>query len=140
MNNPACAETAALVAGLLVGFLDIRAIWSMDHEPEGTDAPRLRPTLLVFADTATLRRLHSTPHMPGVEVLVVTDGDAVESAWQRAQMHASLARWAWRQTSANEAFYDEARWAEDGKTVVRLRRKAQLVWQRPAGEKACAQS
>ena len=123
MNNPACAETAALVAGLLVGFLDIRAIWSMDHEPEGTDAPRLRPTLLVFADTATLRRLHSTPHMPGMEVLVVTDGDAVESAWQRAQMHASLARW-----------------AEDGKTVVRLRRKAQLVWQRPAGEKSCAQS
>ena len=51
-----------------------------------------------------------------------------------------LARWAWRQTSANEAFYDEARWAEDGKTVVRLRRKAQLVWQRPAGEKSCAQS
>jgi hypothetical protein len=135
MNTPAGPETAALVAGLLVGFLDIRSIWSMDHEPEGTDAPRTQPRLLVFADTATLRRLHSTPHTPGVEVLVVTDGDAIESAWQRAQMHASLARWAWRQASANEAFYDEARWAEDGASVVRVRRKAHLVWQRAAGEK-----
>ncbi len=135
MNTPACAETAALVAGLLVGFFDIWSVWSMDHAPEGTDAARSQPRLLVFADTATLRRLQSAPHTPGVEVLVVTDGDAVESAWRDEQMHASLARWAWRQTSANEAFYDEARWAEDGTTVVRVRKKAHLVWQRPAGEK-----
>lgn len=137
MNTPACAETAALVAGLLAGFLDIRSVWSMDHAPEATAAARAKPRLLVFADTATLRRLQSAPHTPGVELLVVTDGDAIESAWRSEEMRASLARWAWRQTSADEAFYDEARWAEDGTTVVRIRKKAQLVWQRPEGEKSC---
>lgn len=107
----------------------------MDHAAEGTDGPHTQPTLLVFGDTATFRRLQSAPHTPGVKVLVVTDGDAVESAWHGEQKQASLARWAWRQTSANEAFYDEARWAEDRATVVRIRRKAHLVWQRSAGEK-----
>ena len=112
MNNPGCSEAAALVAGLLLGFVDIRSVWSMDHEP----------ALLVFADTATLHRLQSLPQVAGVEILVVSEGDAVQS-------------WAWRQTSASEAFYDEARWSEDGTTVVRVRRKAQLVWQRPADAK-----
>ena len=135
MNTPTSGETAALVAGLLVGFLNIRAVWSMDHDPEGIDAPRAHPRLLVFADIATLRRLHSHPQTVGVELLVVTDGDHVESAWHAEEVHGSLARWAWRQTSANEAFYDEAQWAEDGTTVVRLRRKAQLIWQTPAHQK-----
>ena len=123
MNNPGCSEAAAaLVAGLLVGLLDIRSVWSMDHEPAGPHVARERARLLVFADTATLHRLHSVPHVAGFEVLVVTDDDAVQS-------------WAWRRTSASEAFYDEARWAEDGITVVRVRRKAQLVWPTPAGAK-----
>lgn len=133
MNNPRRPETAALVAGLLVGFLDIRSVWSMDHEPRGTQAPRGQPRLLIFADTATLRRLHGVPHSLPVELLVVTDGDSVESAWHGERVRGSLARWAWQQTSPTEAFYDEARWAEDGKTVVRVRRKAELLWPMPAG-------
>jgi len=133
MNNPSRPETAALVAALLVGFLDIRSVWSMDHEPGGTEAPQGRSRLLIFADTATLRRLHGAPHSRPVELFVVTDGDSVESAWHGERVSGSLARWAWRQTSPSEAFYDEARWAEDGTTVVRVRRKAQLLWQAQAG-------
>jgi hypothetical protein len=133
MNNPSRPETAALVAGLLVGFLDIRSVWSMDHEPDGTAAPAKQPRLLIFADSATLRRLHNAPPSLRIELFVVTDGDSVESAWHGERVRGSLARWAWRQTSPNEAFYDEARWAEDGRTVVRVRRKAQLLWQTPAG-------
>lgn len=134
MNNPSRPETAALLAGLLVGFLDIRSVWSMDHEPDGT-APPGQPRLLIFADTTTLRRLHSAPHSLRVELFVVTDGDSVESAWHGERARGSLARWAWRQTSPSEAFYDEARWGADGTTVVRVRRKAQLLWQTPAGQK-----
>ncbi|HJV12225.1 MAG TPA: hypothetical protein VJ690_12055 [Burkholderiales bacterium] len=122
MNNPGCSEAAALVAGLLVCLPDIRSVWSMDHEPAGAHVPREPARLLVFADAATLHLLQSVPRVAGVEVLVVTDDDAVQS-------------WAWRRTSASEAFYDEARWAEDGITVVRVRRKAQLVWPTPAAAK-----
>jgi hypothetical protein len=135
MDNPGCAETEALVAGLLIGFVDIRSVWSMDHEPAGADGARQRPRLLVFANTATLHRLHGVPRVAGVEVFVVTDGDCVQSAWHGERVRGSLARWAWQQTSANEAFYDQARWAEDGTTVVRVRRRAQLVWRTPDEQK-----
>jgi hypothetical protein len=110
--------------------LDIRAIWSMDH-----------PTnkLLVFADPATLQRLRRADelHCADFEVLVVVDGDAFESAWGQHRVVGSLARWAWRQASAAHAYYDESRWAGrdddpgDGVRgdVVRVRRKATLMWQ-----------
>lgn len=111
MNNPGCSETTALLAGLLAGFVDIRSVWSIDHEA----------ALLVFADRATLHRLQLS-QVAGVKILGVSEGDAVQS-------------WAWRQSSASEAYYDEARWAEDGTTVVRVRRKARLIWQRPADAK-----
>ena len=120
MNSPTSSETAAVVAGLLVSFLDIRSIWSIG-EPE-------HATLLVFADQATLERLHKSPRTPGVNVFVVTDGDSVLSAWSASAPPASLARWAWRQSSANEAFYDEARWGAEAGAVVRVRRKAHLLW------------
>jgi len=135
MNNPSCAEATALIAGLLVGFVDIRSVWSLDHAPESTGARQTGSKLLIFADAATLRRLHNAPLWPRVELFVVTDGDAVESAWHGEQVRGSLARWAWQQTSANEAFYDEARWSEDGTTVVRVRRRAQLVWRTSAEQK-----
>lgn len=122
MNPPTSSETAAVVAGLLVTFLDIRSIWSIEREPG-------RVSLLVFADQATLERLDKCPRAPGVNLFVVTDGDSVVSAWSASEPTGSLARWAWRQTSAHEAFYDEARWGPDAGTVVRVRRKAQLVWQ-----------
>ena len=41
---------------------------------------------------------------------------------------ATLARWAWRQISPHESYYDESRWAQHG-SVVRVRRKALLLWQ-----------
>ena len=79
----------------------------------------------------TLRRLHGAPHSRPVELFVVTDGDSVESAWHGERVSGSLARWAWRQTSPHEAFYDEARWGAEPGAVVRVRRKAQLLWSRP---------
>ncbi len=59
---------------------------------------------------------------------MVIDGDVFESAWGPRKLSGSLARWAWRQISPHEAYYDEARWAQAG-SVVRVRRKALLLWQ-----------
>lgn len=119
------------MAGLLASFLDIRAVWRIGLDAEAAAAAPAGLTLLVFADAPTLRRLHKCPdaRFPGLELLVVTDGDVFESAWG-ARVSGSLARCAWRQSSGSEAFYDESHWAPGAAagTVVRVRRKAVLVW------------
>jgi hypothetical protein len=125
-----CAQQ--LMTGLLARFLDVRAVWRIGLDPEAA-APGAghQVTMLVFADAPTLQRLHkSTPRIPGLDLLVVTDGDVFESAWGLRSAPGSLGRCAWRQTSANEAYYDESHWSggADGGAVVRVRRKAVLVW------------
>lgn len=40
-------------------------------------------------------------------------------------------RWGWRQTSAREAYYDESRWSGNDGAVMRVRRKAFLIWEPP---------
>jgi hypothetical protein len=104
------------VAALLVDFLDVRAVWSIGHEAVDAAPACADPTFLVLADARTRERLQKCP-APGVKLMVVTDGEL----WQSGS--------GWRQTSAREAFYDEAQWASGG-DVVRVRRKALLVWQR----------
>jgi hypothetical protein len=119
------------VAALLANFLDVRSVWSIGHEPEAAAPACAEATFLVFADAATLERLQKSPE-PGIKVLVVTDGDLFESVGRPGHVCGSLARSAWRQTSAREAFYDEAQWASGGDAgaVTRVRRKALLLWQR----------
>jgi hypothetical protein len=93
--------------------------------------------LLAFANPLTLQRLRQCDdlHRSDFEVLVVIDGDRFENAWGPRKLSGSLARWAWRQVSAELAYYDESTWddrvAAPG-SVVRVRRKAMLVWQAQA--------
>ena len=123
------AARAALLNTALASCLDIRAVWSIDHEVNEVSAPPGQLKLLVFADAATCARLHrSRPAGNAViQLFVVIDGDAFESAWGSVRS-GSLARWAWRQTAPGEAFYDEAQWDGDACRVVRVRRKALLLW------------
>jgi hypothetical protein len=112
--------------------LDISAVWSIDHEPGESCADGEPRRLLAFADRSTLKRLRAAEHLhcADIEFLVVVDGDVFASAWGPSRLSGSLARWAWRQTAPREAYYDESRWADGDGTVVRVRRKAFLVWQR----------
>ena len=57
-----------------------------------------------------------------VSLLVVTDGDSFENAWGAQPSSGSLARWAWREGTAGQAYYDESRWApeEEAGSVVRV--------------------
>jgi transposase InsO family protein len=119
---------------VLAVCLDIGSVWSIDHAPGElwTDAASCR--LLAFGTAAVLRRLQNCAHLHSAEVefLVVVDGDEFVSAWGSVWLSGSLARWAWRLTAASEAFYDESRWAPgngDGGAVVRVRRKAFLVYE-----------
>lgn len=111
----------------------IRAVWSLGN---ADDAPQpCGRELLAFADRATLERLRAAEelHRADMQLLVVIDGDRFETAWGPCRLSGSLARWAWRQVSPDVAYYDESKWAErhgEGGTVVRVRRKALLVWEK----------
>jgi hypothetical protein len=128
-------EVADFLFRILANCLDISSVWSIGHDPEAQCAAAR--TLLAFADQATLRRLRAGEylHEAQIEFLVVIDGDLFESAWGPCKLSGSLARWAWRQTTSQDAYYDEARWAEGG-GVVRVRRHARLIWERATAETA----
>lgn len=129
------AGIVALVSPVLVTCLEIRSLWCIDLSPNEvtwTDGTR---QLLAFADFATLYRLRKLQdlHRADVDLLVVTDGDAFEAAWGAQGTSGSLARSAWRETSAGEAFYDRTCWTDGigaARQVMRMRRKALLAWAR----------
>ena len=124
----------AVVSSITCVCLDLRSVWSIDHEPhDGWDSRGGPWRLLAFGDLAALKRLRTCDNLKkgNIELLVVLDGDVFATAWGRAGLTGSLARWAWRSTSAGEAYYDESRWERGRETgvVTRSRRKAMLVWQ-----------
>ncbi|HUQ26350.1 MAG TPA: hypothetical protein VM140_11825 [Burkholderiales bacterium] len=126
-------ELDSFISRVLACSLDIRSLWSIDHSPEEPCLATAPYQLLAFADLATLQALRRATdlHHEELNFLVVIDGDRFESAWGACKVSGSLARWAWRYVSSDEAYYDESRW--DARTghagsVVRLRRKALLVW------------
>jgi len=131
----AAIDLPEFVARVLAPCPDIRAAWSLGHPspaaPSGEQPLARAPSreLLVFASPFTLHRLRKTEdrYRRDVEVLVVFDGDAFESAWGLRRRSGSLARWAWRESGEGVAYYDEARWGRDG-SVVRTRAKALLLW------------
>ena len=128
---------AAFLSRVLVSCLEIRSVWSMVLGGDDPEQTASQYELLAFADPMTLRHLRNLEdlHRTDVELLVVVDGDRFESAWGPRRLSGSLARWAWRQTSPCEAYYDESRWLDDrsdGGAIVRVRRKALLVWGVPA--------
>ena len=126
------AELSAFLSHLLVRCIDIREVWSVGAAELVPAAVRPGYELLVFADQRTLQSLRrsSQLHRADVELLVVFDGDQFENAWGSRRVSGSLARWAWRPVSDELAYYDESKWdhGADGGTVVRVRRKAILIW------------
>ena len=124
------ADIKRFVSSVAVGCPEISSVWAMDHAGDQPAPTAVQYELLAFADKATLQRLRRSENLQraDVEFLVVIDGDVFESAWGPRKLSGSLARWAWRQISPHEAYYDEARWAQAG-SVVRVRRKALLLWQ-----------
>ena len=128
----AAPDLSAFVSRVLLHCLDIRAVWRMRQGAPA--AASLAQELLAFADPLTLQRLRQCDdlHRSDVDLLVVVDGDRFENAWGPRKLSGSLARWAWRQASAELAYYDESTWDDRvgaPGSVVRVRRKAMLVWQ-----------
>jgi hypothetical protein len=130
MRDP---ELAGFLSRLVERCPGIQAVWSLGNADDAAQAST--QDLLVFADLATLERLRAAEdlHRADLQLVVVVDGDRFENAWGPCRLSGSLARWAWRQVSPTAAYYDESKWAErhgEGGTVVRVRRKALLVWER----------
>jgi len=139
------ADAAAQFAQAITGFIhrvlvtcpDMGPVWSLGHAPGEPWAHFGKWCLLGFGDASTLKRLRASKHLhrADIEFLVAVDGDRFASAWGPSDSCGSLAQCGWRQTAANEAHYDESRWAQrdaSDRAVVRVRRKAFLIW---AGDK-----
>jgi hypothetical protein len=139
--NTISAELSQFLARVLLHCLDIRAVWSVGHAEVGVKARRDLHELLVFANAQTLHILRRTDHLhrADVQVLVVFDGEQFESAWGACRLSGSLARWAWRQVAPDVAYYDESKWAsraDEANALVRVRRKALLIWQVAGSQRA----
>jgi len=125
-------EISAFAARLFARCLDIRSVWSIECPERNSSPDSPCYELLVFADARTLEQLRKCDdlHRADIEVLVVTDGDRFENVWGPRKLSGSLVRWAWREVSPDQAYYDESRWAEASAIagrVVRVRRKATLL-------------
>src|SRR3954471_20012257 len=85
-------EISAFMQHLFVYCLDVQAVWLLDAA-----SSQRRHELLVVADRPTLERLRAATdlHRADLDVLVVIDGDAFESAWGLRKVSGSLGRWAW---------------------------------------------
>ena len=133
VTMPVPAELSRFVSSVLVHCLDIRTVWwSGDVHTAADLLPRLH-RLVIFADPPTLAILRKSDrlHRADVQALVVFDGDQFQDAWGPDRAAGSLARWAWRQDEPDVAYYSEAKWAHGDRAagiVVRIRRKALLVW------------
>ena len=132
--EPPVRVPAEFMRRLLRQGMDIQAVWSIGHGAESVASEPGVTGVLVFADRPTLDRLRKCDdlHGAGLELLVVVDGDVFENTCGTQRLSGSLARWAWREVRDGEAYYDESRWAHSGDAgnVVRVRRKAYLVWAR----------
>lgn len=142
VTTPVPAELSRFVSSVLVHCPDIRAVWwSGDSDTAADLLPRLH-RLVILADTPTLEILRKSErlHRADVQALVVFDGNQFQDAWGPDRAAGSLARWAWRQDEPHVAYYSEAKWAHGNRAagvVVRIRRKAVLVW-RSAGSNGSA--
>jgi hypothetical protein len=129
------AELEDFVRRIVARCSDIRAAWSLGNADALRAVELDYDELLLFGERGTLTRLRASAHLhrSDVDVLVVHDGDRFENAWGRRRVSGSLARWAWRQATPALAYFDESRWAhgEGGGEVVRVRRKATLLWSVP---------
>ena len=126
------AELSRFVSSVLIHCLDIRAVWSIGYADAVPQLQARLHELVIFANALTLQRLRKSDHLhrADVQALVVIDGEQFENAWGAERISGSLARWAWRQDGPALAYYNESKWAQGGEAgvVVRIRRKAVLVW------------
>jgi len=112
-NMVAWQERSLLYACDRCGLAGFGLGWVRTHHPEW----------ILHSVQGT--EIHPDDH-PSWVLLNFTD-PKYENAWGVQKLSGSLARWAWRETSANEAYYDVSHWADAG-AVIRVRRKALLIW------------
>jgi hypothetical protein len=124
---------AGLISRVIATCLEIRSVWLVDLAPDESEGEPRHYQLLAFADAPTLQRLRKLEdlHRSDVHFLVLTDGDAFETAWGPTTLSGSLGRWAWREAAPGEAYYSRSSWTRlsaDVGQVSRVRRKALLAW------------
>jgi predicted nucleotidyltransferase len=92
-------------------YPSVSAIWLLGSRAHGTERPESDWDLLVFADqdSFTAMREDADLHAPGIDLLVVTDGDRFEQPWtdegHSVPKGGYLDTWRWTENSWTEATY-----------------------------------
>lgn len=111
---------------------DLSAVWLIGSRANDAVQPSSDWDFIAIGTAKTLAYLRSATdlHRPGVDFLVVTNGDDFESAWGERDKTGSLLEWEWKELDERRAMYTQSKWldAADG-AGVRLTRVCGLrVW------------
>lgn len=92
-------------------------VWLMGSRANGTARINSDWDLLIFGDKALLDALKKEDPLGEVDVLVVHDGNAFQSPWNKTDegilKSGSLSGWEWQRKSATEATYSGTKWPHD---------------------------
>jgi hypothetical protein len=96
-------------------YQSVSSIWLIGSRASCTERPESDWDLLVFADYDCLAAMRGDAGMraPGIDLLVVTDGDRFEQPWidegYTVAKFGYLSNWRWAKTSQTEADYHDSR-------------------------------
>lgn len=92
-------------------------VWLIGSRANGTAREDSDWDFLIFGNSALLSQLESEQAPENADVLVVYDGDAFRSPWNKTEdgviKSGSLSGWKWSKTSESEALYSGTKWPHD---------------------------
>jgi len=104
------ADATRYISELVAAYPSIREAWLFGSRANGYAKPESDWDFLAFADEPTLTALRGDLrfHRPGIDLMIVTDGDQFESPWIEGSRvdHGELSKdWRWNRRSATTATY-----------------------------------
>jgi predicted nucleotidyltransferase len=92
-------------------------VWLIGSRANGTARTNSDWDVLIFGNKALLDALAMEEPLDNVDILVVHDGDAFQSPWNKTKegvlKSGSLSGWEWQPKSETEATYSGTKWPND---------------------------
>ena len=92
-------------------------VWLMGSRANGNARTDSDWDILIFGDEVLLDALKNEAPLEETDVLVVHDGDAFQSPWNKTKegvlKSGSLSGWEWQRKSETEATYSGTKWPHD---------------------------
>lgn len=103
-------------------------VWLMGSRANGTARTDSDWDILIFGDMELLDALRKEEPLEETDILVVHDGDAFQSPWNKTGegvlKSGSLSGWEWKRKSETEATYSGTKWPNDWGSIKKSTRIA----------------